>query len=195
VSWSTIRSTVQTVVASIDGISEAAAVTWADAGAAAYYRKFPRVDLSVLAVATYGEDEHRIDIDELDQRIEYVSGPRRITLTIKVESDQGGAGESMTIADAIRTGLRSRASSATFLAAEIAVADITGTQFLHYKADGRSYSVATMDVILNAAGNTVDDSEYAGETIEQASIASEYITDPDSGNNPNQISLEVSSTG
>jgi hypothetical protein len=52
-----------------------------------------------------------------------------------------------------------------------------------------------MDVFVNAAEKIQDESEYAGETIEQVSAASEYIKDPDGENNPNQVQLEVSESG
>jgi hypothetical protein len=195
VNWDGIKTALAQVVADIDGIDDDAAVKWRDDAASAHYRKFPRVDLSINSIIGYGDDENRIEVNELDERIEWVSGPRRFTWTISVESSQGLYSEALNVMGRIRANLR-RASVTEHLGQfDIAIASFEAQQTVSYKADGRPYSVVTMDVFVNAAENIQDESEYAGETIEQVSAASEYIKDPDGENNPNQVQLEVSESG
>ncbi len=192
--WTSIRSALLTAVQAADGIADTAAVTWSNSKESSFYRKFPRVDLSIRSIVAYGDDEARIDIDELDNRTEYLSGPRRFTLSIRVEGDSGN--DALTTADRIRARLGRRDIYADLLAAEIAIADFADTQVVDYKADGRSYTVAILDAFVNVAENDTDDSDDAGETIEQVSAASEYVYGPDGEISiPNQFDLEVSSSG
>lgn len=191
--WTAIRGTLKAVVESIDGLTHAGAVEWMDTAAAGYARSYPRIDLSARSVKSYGDDESRIDVDELDHRTEYLSGPRRFTWSIRVESERASTGEVLTIVDRLSTRLWRRDTYATLLAARLAVTDYAETQVLDYERDGRRYVVAVLDFFVNAAENDTDDSTYAGETIEQASIASEYINDGDGIPNPNQVAIEVAS--
>lgn len=193
--WSAVRPTLLDVVRLIDGLDDDSAVAWADSSESAYHRKFPRVDISINSLVSYGEDEQRIEINEFGHRNEFISGPRRFTWNVRVETSKADYGEAMAIADRIRTRLNRRDAYALLLDAGLAVADYTPVQVVSVKGDARSYSIATFDVFVNCAENDQDESDYAGETIEQASIASEYIADPDGGNNPNQVQLEVSEDG
>lgn len=192
--WTSIRSTLKTVVESIDGLTHSGAVEWADTSAAGVFRNYPRVDLSVRSIVAYGDDEARIDVDELDVRTEYLSGHRRFTWSIRVESDRAGSGQVLTVSDRIRTRLARRDAYATLLAAELAVADLASTQVLEFEKDGRRYTVAVLDVFMNCAENDTDESDNAGETVEQASISSEYLLNPDGEQNPRQVDFEVSSS-
>lgn len=192
--WANTRAVLLDTVRLIDGLDHSGAVEWADTPEASYMRSYPRVDLSIRSVVSYGDDEQRIDVNDLDERIEFISGPRRFTWQVKVEADQGSLGEVLTVADRIKARLGRRDAYAILLDAGLAAADWTDTQVIEFQKDGRTYPVATFDVFVNCAENDQDESEYAGETIEQVSLASEYLLDPDGGNNPNQISDEVSSS-
>lgn len=193
--WANIRTTLLDTVRLIDGLDHSGAVEWGDTSEASYARKYPRVDLSIASVISYGDDETRIDVNALDDRMEYISGPRRFTWSIRVEADEASLGEILTVSDRIKARLGRRDAYAIFLDAGLAAADYSPTQVLSFDMDGRKLAAATFDVFVNCAENDQDESEYAGETIEQASIASEYVLDPDGDNNPNQIAIEVSSSG
>lgn len=192
--WAAVRATLLDVVRLVDGLDHGGAVEWTDTSEASYARSYPRVDLSIRSVISYGTNEQRIDVTELDDRVEFMSGPRRLTLQVRVESDQASVGEAVYVADRIRSQINRRDAYAMLLDAGLAVSDAMPVQVIDFEKDGRRYTVAVLDLYVNAAENTQDDSEYAGETIEQVSLASEYIRDPDGGINPNQISDEVSSS-
>jgi hypothetical protein len=192
--WAAIRTTLLDVVRLVDGLDHSGAVEWADTAQASYARSYPRVDLSIRSVLHYGTSEQRIEVSELDDRIEYISGPRRLTWQVRVESDQASLGEAVYIADRIRSQINRRDAYALLLDAGLAVSEAMPIQVIDFEKDGRKYTVAVLDMYVNAAENTQDDSDYAGETIEQVSLASEYIRDPDGGISTNQVSDEVSSS-
>lgn len=188
--WPVMRDALIAQVRAISGVDNERSVAWADSAEGAAFRAFPHIDLSVRSVISYGDDESRIDIDQSDEPTEYLSGPRRFTWTIKVEAD-GSSDDALTLADRIRARLRRNTVRAELASARMAIASIEPTQPLSYKTDGRSYQVAVIDVLVNAVENDVDDSDEAGNTIRDAEVASEYLTDPDGGNNPRQISITV----
>lgn len=193
--WAAVRSALIDAVRDVAGLDHSGAVEWADTSEASYARNYPRVDLSIRSVVTYGTDEPRIDINDLDDRLEFVSGPRRLTFQVRVESDQATLGEAVYVADRVRSQIGRRDTYALLLAGGLAVAQMMPIQVIDFEKDGRKYVVAVLEMYVNAAENEQDTSEFAGETIEQVSVASEYIEDPDGGNNPNQVQLEVNESG
>lgn len=180
-----MRKALKSVVARLGDLSKPGAVEFADEATGSFARELPRVDLRIKSLIRYGEDEKRIPDG---QPIAYVSGQRRFTLGIRVESDIGSSGEALRIASDVQSRLGREAVTAELRKAGMALAGGNDITLFDYKRDGRNVNVAAFDVFMNCAENNVD--LEGGGIIETAEIASEYLTRPD-GEQSKQITLVV----
>lgn len=189
--WNNIRRGLKEVIESIDGLDHAGAVEWSDSAEASAMRKLPRIDLSVKALQGFGNDETRRDVDpDTGDMTTSIYGHRRLTFSIRVESDQATGAEPLTIADRLRVRLMRDSVIEAMRNEKLALAGFAPTQVIDFKRDGRALCVAVLDVFLNAAEIDIDDT--ASGAFDRVVADSESLTDPDGNPNPSQIHIDVS---
>ncbi len=178
--WETIRTAIRDVMITCSGLSTAGAVEFGDEAKASYARLLPRIDLSIRSLKGYGADESRADgVDE------YISGPRRFTLSVRIESDAGVSGQALQIANDIQTRLARNSVLATLKAASLAVSGSADAVLAGFKRDGRSLNIAVFDLFMNAAENDLDETSVG--FIDRATVESEYLTHPDGAQSPQVV--------
>lgn len=187
--FAAIRDAIKVAVTDASGLTAMGAVEWADSAVASYARAMPRVDLRQRQVLAYGDDEER-QATVLGQTVNYLSGNRRVIVSVRVEADAASSGDAWDVAEKIRTRLGRRSIAAALLAVGLNVADSSDIQTVPYKRDGRELVVCALDLFVNCASNDADDTLGAGDHIATTEIASEYLTHPDGAQSP-QIALTV----
>jgi hypothetical protein len=183
------RTALRSVVLACSGLSHAGAVEFGDTAAASNARNMPRIDLALRGLKGYGDDEERLN----DDGDSYTCGPRRLTLSVRIESTVGVSGEAFEVASRIQTRLGRPAVLAELKAAGIAVSGGSDVTPVAFKKDGRQLNVALFDLFLNVAENDLDDTAGAGDRIATVEVESEYLTHPDDAQGP-QIDLTVEDT-
>lgn len=176
--WDLIRPVLKSVVESTTGLTAAGAVAWKGSKNEGGFRPQVVANLSIGPVSGVGNDEERASYDAgTNTRTVTRCGQRTFTMTVRIETqDQGDASIAMVYADRLRVRMMRDSIASQLLAVGVAWADMHPTQTLEgVKVQGRTLSVAIVEVVFNGVENDVDDTAGASDWIESASIAHENL--------------------
>jgi hypothetical protein len=120
--------------------------------------------LRVVAVSSIGEDERRYEENNPeapdDQLLERIVGNRRLSLEVRVDHldhDEEAGAWAIGMLERIRARLKFQSSIAELQAANLAVSSTGTTVDASLDWDGHRMNSATMEVVLNAVVDILDD--------------------------------------
>lgn len=142
-------------------------VFWSGAKEDGYFHNSPRVVISMLTLARVGRDEKRAAFTAPSTRTVAHCGNRRMTLSVRVESDRQDPGNNaQAVASLLATRIDFRGPRALLKAANIAVTDVMQGITRDVVVQSRKLSVSVVDFVVYGAESLVDTD--AGNWIETA---------------------------
>lgn len=175
--WGTIRDTIKAWAESASGLK----AVWTEE-----QRPFidgPHVLLNVISVAPVGVDETRAEEDlgaaVGEEIVQSQTGMRRFTVSCSAQNfiNQTAEKNAAYYLERLRTRLRWPSAHATFVAAGIAVVGTGPLSLGDYDFDGRRVSLASFDIMLQAAVSDADTGIGYIETVEVSSAIEDEAGD------------------
>lgn len=104
-------------------------------------------------------------------RTKTLCGPRQFTFTVRIETqDQTDAGIALNLADRLLVRVWREANATVLRTAQMSIANIKITQAIDgIVLQGRTVSIAVVEMIMNGVENDVDDTAGAADWIAQVS--------------------------
>lgn len=174
IDWTGIKQTLGDVLADISELGPQA-VRWVDEAGGPIWDTTPTLYLRLASVSREGIEENRRTFVNTTSDLEVVvTGQRRFTLSIRVESFEQNIASTVfagNIADRIALRLM-RTSTLERLAGVCGIESRQPTKWFDYKANGRQVSVYVIDVAMRTVDNDADTFAGAGGWINEAFIDS-----------------------
>lgn len=167
--WPAMRPALLSVVKAATGI-DPACVVWKGSKEEAGWSKGGVVaKCSVSAPRVIGCDTERRNKYANGTRTKTLCGPRQFTLTVRIETqDQTDASIAVNFADRLVVRCWREVNTAMLRAAAMSIANIKITQTIEgIVVQGRTLSVAVVEMVLNGVENDVDDTTGAADWIAQ----------------------------
>jgi hypothetical protein len=176
IDWVTIKGAVKPLISDLMSIP-LAQVRWRDEAEASAWTAYPRFDLRILALGTFGyAEDRRSQPTATDDAIVNTVAQKRFTLSVRCDSDcqdlsavqsgnvQRHAGALM---ETLKTRLQ-RQSTRNRIAGVFSITDFQPTRWFDYvDASGRQMSAYVLDLFCATVDNDLDVSPGAGGWINE----------------------------
>jgi hypothetical protein len=156
VNYATWQEAVRDAVVLASGVRDVD-VFWAGTKEVGFAHKSPRISLSCNTFARIGRDEKRRKFTAPSTRTVAHVGNRRITISVRVESDDQAPGSSaVAVAGLLTTRIDFAAVRALLKPAKIVVLEVLPGVTRDYATQSRMLSVSVVDLICLAAESLLD---------------------------------------
>lgn len=167
-------------------------VQWVNTAIAGTWRAWPCADLVLSGPIRRGYDSRVREYDSGPDAVTTTQyGARELNVSVRIETENQEPGSSAHVyAGMLQTRLQRVSVRDALHAAGLALATNQKPVTMDFKSDDRMISLCVLDLVFNAAEVDVD-TTASGDFIEQVTLESDTLDEPDGDPSPIQIDLTV----